>query len=185
METFKIIRYYENHMKENHPEEKGIFPCAQCSKRYPSWGSLKCHEKSHLPDELKLSYPCKYCDKRFLHLVNVQVHMRAIHENDRPFICEECGKGYATSGALKEHQLVHTDEHPFQCDTCEKRFKSKPSLKRHLEVHSNVLHICPECGLQLSTRVTLQRHMLCHSEEKRFKCKFCGSEFKRSKSLKV
>lgn len=36
----------------------------------------------------------------------------------RPYICEECGKSWPTSTALKTHMIVHTGEKPFKCHLC-------------------------------------------------------------------
>lgn len=56
--------------------------------------------------------------------------------------------------------------------------------KIHIDTHSDTQYVCPQCGLRLNTKRTLRRHMVVHSDQKRFKCQYCGNEFKRSKTLK-
>lgn len=104
---------------------------------------------------------------------------------DKRFVCEECGKAWNTKGQLKEHMIIHSDERPFQCNHCPKRFKNQQRLRIHEDIHNDTAYICPECGLQLNTKRTLTMHMVVHSEVKRFKCEFCGNEYKRQKALKV
>lgn len=105
-----------NHMKKIHPElDKTTFMCSECSKRFDSEKKLKVHEQVHLPDDKKLIHPCPYCDKKFTKSVNVQAHVRSIHQLERPFLCSDCGKNFSTKGALKEHQIIHSDTYPYQC----------------------------------------------------------------------
>lgn len=42
----------------------------------------------------------------FLSTAKVMEHM-AIHNEDRPFLCCECGKGYKTMVQLRNHEILH------------------------------------------------------------------------------
>lgn len=55
----------------------------------------------------------------------------------------------------------------------------------HEDTHNNTAYVCPECGLSLNTKRTLRRHMIVHSDVKKYKCQYCGKEYKRAKSLKI
>lgn len=57
-------------------------------------------------------------------------------------------------------------------------------MQHHMEIHDPNKHICSECGLQLNSRATLNRHLLVHSDKMTHKCDYCGRAFKRAKALK-
>lgn len=173
------------------------FSCEACKIRFPTYPKYKkhmldvhedftdsCQNHESNPEQKKSKVACPYCDKTFTKITVVQNHIKARHSGEKPFICEECGKGCRTFGALKEHKLTHTEETPFKCCYCEKSFKNNSRLKTHLDTHNETNYICTSCGLQLNTRRTLKMHMLVHSDQKRHKCDFCGNEYKRAKALK-
>lgn len=185
--VFENKRLYEEHMHVTHPDENRIFNCLKCSKSFGRWSSFRQHEQTHLPDDQRFNVSCDYCPKKFCNRWYAEVHVRAVHKDEKKIICDQCGKLLISMGALKEHLLTHSDERPFKCDfeNCGKSFKSKAMLAKHQETHSTEKRICNICGLGLSTRATLLRHMVVHSNLKKFECKFCSQKFKRSKALKI
>ena len=60
----------------------------------------------------------------------MKVHMTIFHtdNDDKPFKCSVCSKGYATKVTFLEHSNIHTGERPYQCDMCEKRFSSSGNM---------------------------------------------------------
>ncbi|GAB0096616.1 zinc finger protein weckle [Sergentomyia squamirostris] len=178
-------RYLLNlHIRAVHSNEELPFVCSKCPKRFVTETKLRVHEMIHLPDEEKFKHPCPYCGKKFAEMRQVQTHIRVVHQGDRPFICEQCGKSFATKRGLAEHRVTHSDEYPFHCPHCPKKFKSNPLLKRHVDTHNNTTYTCPHCGISLNTQRTLKMHMLVHSDVKKYKCQHCGNEYKRAKALK-
>ncbi|XP_017464494.1 PREDICTED: zinc finger protein weckle-like isoform X1 [Rhagoletis zephyria] len=177
-QRFQRSGNYSVHMKKKH----GIIVCPKCTNSFENELSLKRHMKDH--QEL---FPCPHCDRKFQIKEYVAQHIKFVHQDERPFICETCGDGLRTKGQLKEHMLTHTDYSPFECKECGKCFKQKQRLKRyfqrHMQIHGDK-HICTECGKQLSTRATLNSHLLVHSDKMPHKCDYCGRLFKRAKTLK-
>ncbi|CAD6999519.1 unnamed protein product [Ceratitis capitata] len=179
---------YYLHMKKTHGVVKNDEPhlsCPQCGRTFKTNFKLNRHIKTHRPMAEKRIFPCPQCERKFQTKDYVARHIKFVHENIRSFICEECGEGVRTEATLREHMLTHTNNTPFICEVCEKGFKNQSRLKNHMEIHSSNKHICSECGLQLNSRVTLNRHMLVHSDVMSHKCDYCGREFKRAKTLKA
>ncbi|CAD6999925.1 unnamed protein product [Ceratitis capitata] len=183
---YKNPTSYRKHVLEKHNKEPDIpdFKCETCNKIYPTERQLEIHARSHLALEDKLDIPCPYCERKFTKVSVMRLHVQGIHENKKPYICDECGRSLKTLAALAEHKLVHTNDTPYECDVCQRGFKNKARLKVHLETHNDSSYICTECGLKLNTRRTLKMHMLVHSDAKRYKCDFCPAAFKRTKALK-
>ena len=52
--------------------------------------------------------------------------MFQVHERQRPFVCETCGRKFAAKAGMENHiLLIHEKAMPFTCDQCNKRFKRK------------------------------------------------------------
>lgn len=51
-----------------------------------------------------------------------------LHEEDKPFICDVCGKRYHDQNAVKLHMVGHLEVLPFACTYCDKRFRHRGLL---------------------------------------------------------
>ncbi|CAD6996787.1 unnamed protein product [Ceratitis capitata] len=185
-QTFKRISCYRTHMERKHDQFIAVpkFICSECSFSCNTQLQLNQHAVKHLPLTKRRVVPCPHCEQKFPTKSYVAQHIKYVHMNERSFICEECGEAVRSKSQLKEHMLTHTDYAPFECEVCKKGFKNQVRLKNHMETHNPNKHICAECGLQLNSRATLNRHLLVHSDVMQHKCDFCGRAFKRAKALK-
>ena len=51
--------------------------------------------------------------------------------SERPFECSQCGKKFARTSDLKQHELCHEKLPQFKCSLCEKCFKSRKGWVKH------------------------------------------------------
>ncbi|KAH8410241.1 hypothetical protein KR009_009850, partial [Drosophila setifemur] len=186
--VYANVRVLHRHLRHDHGKTipSGAGECSECHKKFRTRSGLERHLQLHLPLPDRTMFDCERCDKKFTTKASAQHHAQYMHldERPRPVICEQCGVGVYSIAALKEHVLKHTDYAPFECEVCHKCFKSASRLKHHKETHDPHKYICPECGMQLNSRTTLNRHRLVHTEQMQHKCDYCGREFKRAKALK-
>ena len=60
------------------------------------------------------SNKCSKCGLSFAKKHNLKVHIRTVHEGQKPFKCTICDASFARSGNLKKHvATVHERKKPF------------------------------------------------------------------------
>ncbi|KAF2893522.1 hypothetical protein ILUMI_12654 [Ignelater luminosus] len=187
-DTFDSYDKFRIHRQQvNHPRY-ATKACPECYKPILS-ASFKLHMRTHTKEK---PHTCQICQKQFSVKCNLQRHMMT-HTGERPHKCDVCGRGFIQAVSLKEHKRIHTGDTPFVCSYCGKRFRLSANHRRHLLYHQiengdkkelngvnttklNASFKCNVCNCFLTSRKTLNTHMLVH-REKTFLCSWCGKGF--------
>nr|CAB3263719.1 zinc finger protein LOC723797 [Phallusia mammillata] len=91
---------------------------------------------------------------------NLQRHIRQQHLGARAHSCPECGKTFATSSGLKQHQHIHSSVKPFTCEVCHKSYTQFSNLCRHKRMHADCRTQikCRNCNQLFPNSSSLNKH---------------------------
>ena len=137
---------------------------------------------------------CEICSKTFKKKRLLTVHKERVHENRRPFKCDECGKAFKIKNNLIEHQATHTGIKPYQVILSyierEKNMKFLPHFELILPYTLELSFFqCDQCPLSFSNKSNMDRHRARYhipdSEKKVFICPECNGFYTRRCSLKA
>ena len=114
---------------ETHVSNKETFSCPICDFQTNKRINLETHMNKHSD---KKNYECRNCDKKFTWSSSLKSHMLAAHSKiDMKFICEICTHSFKDGGNLKKHMFTHKEERPHICDRCGKGWIRADFLKNH------------------------------------------------------
>lgn len=103
------------------------FTCRICHQAFAERGHLRQHAVKTHPDEHRVA-------------------IGAISEADRTHVCDTCGRGYTTLGALRMHMRIHTGD-VMACSFCDKTYVNRALLEQHLRTHTREKAFeCRQCG---------------------------------------
>ncbi|KAF2362955.1 Zinc finger C2H2-type [Trinorchestia longiramus] len=121
-------------------------------------------------DEENKPFKCGVCGKGFKLRSGLQQHERT-HSSDRPYVCPDCGKLFRQPTHLQQHMRIHTGEKPYDCTFCDKSFRQRTILNQHLRIHTGEKpYVCMECGKQFRQKAILDQHYRTHLGDKPFAC---------------
>ncbi|XP_013187152.2 zinc finger protein 39 [Amyelois transitella] len=129
--------------------------CVECKAEFHSIKSLKEHCTAMHPVQSTIGRHCEYCHEKFDDFRSLVLH-RKLHL--RPYLCEHCWEGFYTVTESNAHSCTPHIE------------KKERSCKR-------VLQQCDQCGKSYPPGY-IKIHMLTHSNDRGYSCKFCPKKFK-------
>lgn len=138
--------------------EADKFPCAQCHKCYSTFAGLSKHQQLSCEAQApgRKCFSCKYCDKEYVSLGALKMHIRS---HTLPCVCKICGKAFSRPWLLQGHIRTHTGEKPFSCTHCSRAFADRSNLRAHLQTHSEVKkYQCKNCSRTFSRMSLLHKH---------------------------
>lgn len=164
--------------------------CKLCGINIIDYATLKLHLNEHgktidttygdsiLPYKLcKEEHSCQVCGKTYEMFLSLHKHMNDHYEH---FICETCGKRFATSQRMVNHARTH-ERGDFPCKRCSDTFPSYASLYAHVaKVHrSNKRYKCPICDEKFVSYKHRLKHLnTVHGEKTAvFPCPSCPRVF--------
>lgn len=104
----------------------------------------------------------------------------------RMWMCSHCSKSFASSRALKIHEVKQHENatrHVLKCGTCHEEFEHANLLHIHMRVHHNVKVRCPRCKDIFEHPSGLKLHIKAHHSEP--VCVACGLKFDHDKLLRL
>ena len=75
---------------------------------------------------------CTVCDKTFIRMRKLTLHVNTVHKNLRCYICNLCSKSFKTKEPLDVHmKIIHENIKAYKCDFCVEQYRSKNGLRHH------------------------------------------------------
>ena len=156
--TKQYRAHYFRHVQTHSMTEKTV-ECQECDEKFFFEIDLKKHMKKHLK-----IYMCDICDFRTGSRCYLAKHMR-IHGDERPFVCNICGKGFKLAEGYSKHMAIHSEVKKHKCDFCGKDFRHKKNLNEHRKIHTGEFGgYCDICQKGFTQKYNLTLHNLKHHQ---------------------
>ncbi|XP_063829681.1 zinc finger protein 728-like [Ostrinia nubilalis] len=183
----------------------GTNTCHLCGKVCDSENSLKHHVRWHNSKSSLYGarHECQFCQLVFTNKRRLEIHIRSHYEDDNgPFKCTICGKGYIDEEYFRRHVKGHNFDHQshkdridklrkdkVKCPICARFYPDLIHLIRHLrrthpeskmiktdpDAPAPVYFSCKLCAKVFLDERRFQKHEEAHMRKPQFfKCKFCG-----------
>ncbi|KAB5566616.1 hypothetical protein GE09DRAFT_742103 [Coniochaeta sp. 2T2.1] len=154
---------------------------SQCPYCIGTYVNLDLHIRTHATEK---PFACTYpgCNHASTQYRNLRKHMIKTHKA-LPCPQSRCGSVFFDADELETHLGTHREK-PFACTyaDCDYAAAVRGDLKQHRRKH--YAHPCPRrgCSSMFNDPAELQTHILTHTSEKPFACRYPGCGYAASQS---
>lgn len=189
--------FEEENAEDNIHARGRDYQCYICSKKCDNLRRFKLHFKAqHKNVEFN---SCHICSKQFpntfkvkRHLVShfVQVKKELVAEVEQVDSVSKVLPNYDSATILANFDHVNTYGRgipkTYSCYICNKNCRSYKRYKEHFfSEHEGIeLNACHLCNKQFSTTSKVKRHIITHTNERKYRCHACGKRFAQFVHLK-
>ncbi|XP_076238975.1 uncharacterized protein LOC143182098 [Calliopsis andreniformis] len=132
----------------------------------------------------RVVHECIKCQAPFYHTRKLVEHLKNLHDIDRAFSCDECGKTFRSPMNIARHKLDHTNSKRFACDLCDYQSNQKSNLDSHRRRHTkDYAFKCEKCQKGFFSKNEYLEHMNVHTRKQLFRCEYCSKFYLYKKNL--
>ena len=94
--------------------------------------------------------------------------------------CKVCRKPFRNERHLAWHEIANKTN---KCKICRKRFCDRTKRDQHELAHEKQMPKCTACEKGFKDEEARLKHLKCHKEPRRFKCKYCKRDFSKENEM--
>lgn len=102
---------FNTRARNDNPLPQTTYRCGICGQFFDSGKELSDHSITHIPDEI---FSCDICNKPFITQDEIREHYDTVHNNNKPYKCETCGKGFILPKTPEKHRKIHIVGKPYK-----------------------------------------------------------------------
>ena len=127
---FSQASYLKDHRKIHTGERK--YACSICGTQFDHMSKVKTHMMIHTGEK---PFTCEVCGQGFRTASCLNRHNLS-HTGEKPYECHTCAKRFTDRGSYTKHlRVLHPEIKPHMCQLCEQSFFTKPELSTHMMDH--------------------------------------------------
>ena len=167
---------------EGEGEASSSMECLYCDKVFTLKQNLYKHIRNihdSTPDLQKGNYECGNCKKTFIRKYDLYDHLRSIHGTEpdktkKNHDCEWCKHSF--EGYVKRKPMLIGEKEVVICNVCLGIYRNSIGAKTAL---------CGICLRKFLSKKRRDKHMKCHTREKKHRCKHCNRDFVNPYNCKI